>query len=194
MHTPKQAYGFCAVRNSCAKLSAAVMAQLLDAGVPAVLLPTGALAVQKNKRISSFNMAPIKHALKLGLVPVLRGDLVFDEALGASVCSGDQVVSYLCSKLKVARAVFATDVDGVFLEDPKKNRNAKMFRQIRIRDLHFMRDSIGGSKATDVTGGMRGKLAELSGINCPIFVANASEPERITNLLLGKRALSTKIS
>ncbi len=194
VRTPRQALGFCEVRNSCAKLSAAVMAQLLDAGVPAVLLPTGALAVQKNKRISSFNLALVRHALNLGLVPVLRGDMVFDEALGASVCSGDQVVSYLCSKLKVARAVFATDVDGVFLEDPKKNKAAKMFHEIRLRDLHLMRDSVGGSKATDVTGGMRGKLSELSSIKCPIFVANASEPERITNLLLGKRALSTKIS
>jgi len=33
---------------------------------------------------------------------------------------------------------------------------------------------------------MKGKLAELSGINCPVFVANASEPERIKNLLLAK--------
>jgi len=194
VRTPKQAFGFCAVRNSCAKLSAAVMMQLLDAGVPAVLLPTGAVAMQKNKRISSFNLALIKHALKLGLVPVLRGDMVFDEVLGASVCSGDQVVSYLCSKLKVARAVFATDVDGVFTVDPKKDSKAKILRHIRRAQISNISGSVTGSNMEDVTGGMKGKLAELSGINCPVFVANASEPTRITALLLGRTALSTKIS
>ena len=194
VRNPKQAYGFCKVRDSCSKLSAAVMRELLDAGVPAVLLPTGVLAVQKNRRIASFNMEPITNALKMGLVPVLRGDMVFDSALGASVCSGDQVISYLCSKLKVARVVFATDVDGVFTADPKRSKKARMFRKIKLGSINKIAGSLSGAKTADVTGGMKGKLAELRGINATIFVANAGEPERITSLLLGKSALSTKIS
>lgn len=194
VRTSKQAYGFCMVRNSCDRLSAAVMKELLDAGVPAVLLPTGAIAVQRNKRISRFNLGLVRQALKLGLVPVLRGDMVLDEALGASVCSGDQVVSYLCSHLSVSRAVFATDVDGVFTADPKKYKKARMFREIKLDDIDNLSGSLAGAKTADVTGGMKGKLAELKDINSTIFVANAAEPKRITALLLGKTALSTKIS
>jgi len=194
VRTPKQAYGFCKVRNSCAKLSVVVMKELIDAGVPAILLPTGVLATQKNNRIATFNLEPIRNALKLGLVPVLRGDMVFDSALGASVCSGDQVISYLCSKFDVSRAVFATDVDGVFTADPKKDKKARMFREIKISELDRVKGSLAGAKTADVTGGMKGKLAELKDINATIFVANAKEPDRITALLLGKRALSTKIS
>jgi isopentenyl phosphate kinase len=194
VRTPTQAYGFCKVRNSCSKLSSSVMAELIDAGVPAILLPTGVLATQKNNRIASFNMEPIKRALKLGLVPVLLGDMVFDSELGASVCSGDQVISYLCSKFDVARAVFATDVDGVFTADPKTDKKARMFHEIKLGKITKIAGSLHGSKTADVTGGMKGKLAELKDINSTIFVANAKEPERITALLLGKSALSTKIS
>ncbi|VVC03014.1 Isopentenyl phosphate kinase [Candidatus Burarchaeum australiense] len=194
VRTAKQAYGFCEVRNSCARLSAAVMRQLLDADVPAVLLPTGAMAMQKNKRITHFNLALVRHALALGLVPVLRGDMVLDEALGGSVCSGDQVVSYLCSKLNVARAVFGTDVDGVFNVDPKKDNKARMLRKILRAQISNLSGSMPGPSMEDVTGGMKGKLAEFAGIKCPVFVANASKPERITALLLGKSALSTEIS
>ncbi|MFA6036192.1 MAG: hypothetical protein WC759_04510, partial [Candidatus Micrarchaeia archaeon] len=63
VRTPKQAYGYCRVRDSCSKLSASVMRELLDAGVPAVLLPTGAIAIQKNKHISHFHLDMINQAL-----------------------------------------------------------------------------------------------------------------------------------
>ena len=134
----------------------------------------------------------MRSALKHGLVPVLSGDMVFDSALGGSVCSGDQVISCLSSKLKISRVVFATDVDGIFTADPKKKRDAKLIECVSARKLKFKK-SISRAKTTDVTGGMRGKVAELSKIRSKIYVANALKPERIYKLLVGKKALSTRI-
>jgi len=184
VRTPKQACGFCEVRNSCAKLSAAVMAQLLDAEVPAVLLPTGALAVQKNKRISSFNLALVKHALKLGLVPVLRGDMVFDEVLGASVCSGDQIVAYLGKK--ASRIIMASNVEGVMAD-------GKLVKLITRGNFSSISRHLRGSSAADVTGGMAGKIKEIMAIKKTAYVVDARKPARVTALLLGKKAICTKI-
>jgi len=69
------------------------------------------------------------------------------------VCSGDQVVSYLCSKLKVARAVFATDVDGIFTVDPKKDSKAKILRSIRRAQIKQMKGSVTGSNMEDLRAG-----------------------------------------
>jgi len=193
VRTKRQKTGFRKTQESVARLSKVVMRELFRAKVPAVLFPTHSLVSQRRGRISSFNLAPVKAALKAGLVPVMGGDMVPDSALGGSVCSGDQVISYLCSKLRVSRAVFATDVDGVFTADPKKKRNAKMFREIRARHLHKLSGSLEGAKTADVTGGMKGKVAELARIKSDIYVANASKPDRIFRLLIGKRALSTRI-
>jgi len=193
VRTKRQKIGFRKTQESVAKLSTIVMRELLHAKVPAVLFPTYSLLSQRRGRISHFNLAPVKAALKAGLVPVMSGDMVSDSALGGSVCSGDQVISYLCSKLKIARTVFATDVDGVFTADPKKNKKAKLFTSICLCNLRKLRGSLGSSRHADVTGGMKGKLAELAGIKSNIYVANASKPDRIHKLLTGKKALSTRI-
>jgi len=192
VRSKRQKFGFCKTRESVSALSSVIMHELLRAGVPAVLLPTCSLVEQCKGRISKFNLKPVRSALKHGLVPVLSGDMVFDSALGGSVCSGDQVISCLSSKLKISRVVFATDVDGIFTADPKKKRDAKLIECVSARKLKFKK-SISRAKTTDVTGGMRGKVAELSKIRSKIYVANALKPERIYKLLVGKKALSTRI-
>ena len=192
VRTGRDRFGFCKTRESVAKLSAIIMKELLRAGVPAVLLPTCSLVSQRKGRISSFNLEPVRTALRQGFVPVMSGDMVFDSALGGSVCSGDQVISYHCSKLKISRVVFATDVDGIFTADPKKNKKAKLFGCISAQRLQSSK-SVEGAKTTDVTRGMRGKVAELASIKSKVHVANALKPDRIYKLLVGKKAKSTRI-
>ncbi|MEM3400387.1 MAG: isopentenyl phosphate kinase, partial [Candidatus Micrarchaeia archaeon] len=80
-----QLRGFAITHNSVALLSGLINGALIHHGVPAVSLPPLALLRQKKKRISHFNIVPTRILLKNGFVPLLHGDIVFDEAIGCSV-------------------------------------------------------------------------------------------------------------
>jgi len=123
--------------------------------------------------------------LKDGYVPVLFGDMIPDATLGCSVCSGDQIVAYFARHAK--RVVMATNVDGVLVHGkvvPKITR--KNFASVS-RHLHC-------SGAPDVTGGMEGKIREIMKCRAPAYIVNARKPARVLALLLGKKAVSTRIN
>eukprot|EP00665_Eupelagonemidae_sp_cell47_P002310 gene2309-516_t len=65
-------------------------------------------------------VSDVRALLALGMTPVLHGDCVLDEERGAAVLGGDAVMAALCCSraLRVERAVFLTDVDGVFDRPP----------------------------------------------------------------------------
>jgi isopentenyl phosphate kinase len=175
----------CALTNaSCARLSSLVVQALLKKGVPAISLAPCALIISSNKRISSFNTKPIKEALKSGYVPVLYGDMVPDKKLCYSVCSGDQIISYLGKR--ASRIVMATNVDGVLA-------GGKVVPLITRRNFAKIAPHLRESGKPDVTGGMAGKIKEIMKCRCPSHIVNARKPDRVAALLLGKKAVSTKI-
>jgi len=174
------------VQDACAELSALVAGALKKQGVPAVSVAPHSIAVSKSKRISSLDEKPVFSLLSAGKLPVLYGDMVMDEELGFSVLSGDQLVAYLAKWAD--RVVMASDVDGIFAE-------GKLVPKITGKNFARIRAHLSGSKTPDVTGGMAGKIAELeaAGVKAPIFIVNARYPERVKALLLGKKAICTKI-
>ncbi|MEM4633893.1 MAG: hypothetical protein QW275_01940, partial [Candidatus Anstonellaceae archaeon] len=158
---------------------------LLQNSVPAISFPPACLIVSKDKKIAHFNASPVLSALKLGMMPILYGDMVPDKSLGFSVCSGDQIARHL-GKM-ASKIIFATDVDGVFAE-------GKLVQEINRENFPKLRQHIGKSRSPDVTGGMEGKIAQLKGIGKPAYIVNARKPNRILNLLLGRKAICTKIT
>lgn len=171
--------------EACAKLSSLVISALRKKRVPAVSLPPIELIVSKKRRIMRFSTAPIYAALHAGKLPVLYGDMVPDSRLGFSVCSGDQIVAYLGRKAK--RLVFASNVKGVMA-------GGKLVPRITRRSFASIAHHLGGSSSADVTGGMAGKIREIMAIRQPAYIVDARKPERVAALLLGKKAVCTKIS
>lgn len=172
------------VQNSCKELAKLIAENLTKNGVPAVVFNPHKLIVSSNKRIERFEVKPVVSALKKGLLPILYGDMVPDKKLGYSVCSGDQIVAWLGKKAE--RIVFATDVDGVFVK-------GKLLKTITTSRLPKLMSEIGGSAATDVTGGMAGKIMEIAKIGKTAFIVNARKPKRIARLLLGKETICTRL-
>ena len=98
-------------------------------------------------------------------MPVLHGDVVMDRLRGSCIVSGDQLVTHLAAALKSRRVGLATDVPGVLA-------NGSVVPRIDRSTVESL--DVGWSGNTDVTGGMRGKLAELlaladAGIDSHIF-------------------------
>jgi isopentenyl phosphate kinase len=146
-------------------LNAAVVDALRNAGVEAIGIHPLDLALAEDGRLVSFETRHIAEMTDHGIVPVLHGDVVMDRLRGSCIVSGDQLVTRLAGALGSRRVGLATDVPGVLQDGrvvPRIDRNT-------AESL-----VVGGSGNTDVTGGMRGKIAELlaladAGIESHIF-------------------------
>jgi isopentenyl phosphate kinase len=133
-------------------LNGVVVRALRDKGVEAIGIHPLDSAVAEEGRLVSFATPPLVLLQERGIVPVLHGDVVMDRVWGASIVSGDQLVSYLAASLGVTRVGMATDVPGVLQE-------GKVIPRL-FADMAGSVDA-GESTHTDVTGGMRGKIGEL---------------------------------
>jgi isopentenyl phosphate kinase len=183
--TPAQKLASAQTHSACASLSSIVTNALLAAGVSAISIPPAAIIKSENKRISEFNDAVVFAYLQEGFVPVLYGDMVPDSELGFSVCSGDQIVSYLGKKAD--RLVFATNVDGVMAD-------GKLVEKITAKNFPDIQKHLASSSSPDVTGGMAGKVKEIMSVKKPSFIVNASYPDRIVAIFGNKKTKCTEIS
>ncbi|HZD44226.1 MAG TPA: isopentenyl phosphate kinase [Methanomicrobiales archaeon] len=140
------------IHRAVQRLNDAVVACLQGAGVNAVGLPPLGAAVARNGRLVSYDMEPARMMLQEGIVPVLHGDVVMDADMGASIISGDQILVHVAITLKAAKVGLATDVAGVL-------DGGRVIPKIGPATVASL--PIGNSSHTDVTGGMKGKVAEL---------------------------------
>lgn len=139
----------------------------------------------------------VSKEIEKGKIPVFHGDMVpckgrkgFD---GLDVLSADRALPQVAIELKAKRIVTATDIDGLYKEDPKKNSKAEFIPLIRAREeIELKKDKEKG----DVTGRMPQKLEELKeaarfGIEARIV--NGLVEERIRKALLGEECKCTLI-
>jgi isopentenyl phosphate kinase len=108
---------------------------------------------------------PSQHVLSLlesGFVPVIHGDIVTTAEKGATIVSGDELVTNLSNSIPTKRIGFCTSTPGVL--DPSGNVIPRLSSQQKGNS------SITHSSATDVTGGMAGKIKELANTNAPVSI------------------------
>lgn len=166
-------------------LSIMLCDSFLKRGLPVYPISSGSVLMQKGGRISSFKVDLIRKLLEKDIIPVLHGDVAIDEDTQFSICSGDQIISYLSNKLPTKRILFLTDVDGVYTEDPKLSPNAELFRLLKKRDIQRVKFSTENYQV-DVTGLMRGKLKEITKIKGPVLVFNGNKNGNLLRALHGE--------
>lgn len=176
--------GIYETHRAVARLNDQVVMSLRKAGTEAVGVHLLSAGYADNGRLVSCEFPQIGAMIGLGIVPVLHGDIVMDLTKGASIISGDQLVSRLPGPLGIARIGVATDVPGVLSD-------GEVVREITPKSMGDL--EIGVSGHTDVTGGMSGKVRELlllaeQGICSDIFHAS-----RIGDFLDGKPHGGTRV-
>lgn len=177
------------------ELRAEVTTTLQDEGVAVNLFHVSSIAVAKKGHIASMPLDAIKGYVKVGMIPVLGGDVVADTEMGFSVGSGDQVAVILAKELGATDLVFATDVDGVYDSDPKKNPGARLIPEVSLSKALASASGTSG----DASGAMKGKMsaiAELApemkaGMN--VSIISMMEPGRLRGLLHGEPVKATRI-
>ncbi len=190
-----QIEGISETHQSMEGLNYRVVDSLRRAGLPAVAFQPSAGGVLRNGRLVSFPIYVLKELLKLGIVPVAYGDVLFDREKGVSILSGDHLVPYLAKKLNADRVILVADVPGIFDRDPKKNKDAKIIKELGRKNVGLVKE-IGSAKGVDVTGGMKGKLGELlrlAGMGIESEIVCGFEDGTLKRALLGERGLGTII-
>jgi len=137
---------------------------LVQNGLRIVSVRASSMVIQKNGKIVLSFLEAIRLVLRNRCIPLLHGDMVFDEDLNMSVCSGDNLAALLSDRFCASSLLFASDVDGIYDKDPHRCKDAKKIHAIALNDILKNKNiQLEGSHHVDVTGGLYGKIASLSG-------------------------------
>ncbi|WP_234711207.1 isopentenyl phosphate kinase [Nostoc punctiforme] len=120
--------GFCLVHQDALDLNFLLAKSFLQVGLPVVSLPPISMIITHNKKLLKSDFSGIESSLQAGLIPLVFGDVVLDQAIGGTVFSTDAMLAelakyfYLQGKFKV-RLINVGNYAGVY--DRAKVLNVK---------------------------------------------------------------------
>ena len=164
------------VHRAMTTLNRFVRARLHDRDVPAVPVHPLSAASRDAGGELTLPTDQVETLLDEGFVPVLHGDGVAHAGEGVTVLSGDEVVTSLAASLDADRVGLCSTVPGVLDGDDTVIPTVESFDAVA--------DVLGASDATDVSGGMAGKVQELLALEPP---ASIFGPEALGAFLDGER-------
>jgi isopentenyl phosphate kinase len=173
---------------SAQRLNRLVTDIFLEQQVPVVSMQPSASARTRDGELYALAVANIRTALAHNLIPLIYGDVAFDDTLDMAITSTDALFAYLAPVLNPARIIYVTAVSGIYTSDPLKNPDAHLIREITPATFEEIRAHVGEAHGVDVTGGMLDKLARSVALvqsfpNIEILIV-AARPEMILNSLL----------
>ena len=181
------------VQRDVRELDLRVLEALIDNGVSAVSVPPAASSTFDGGAVTSFDSGAFGSLLGLGLTPVTFGDVVPDESMGFSICSGDLMMLELAKAFRPRLAVFCADVDGVYDKDPKLHKGAEL---LPVVDSSALGRFSGRSVNADVTGSMKGKLERMLAISShceKCMIVNGNVRGRLEGAVRGRKVVSTAV-
>ena len=189
VHDARGWQGFAEVWYQASTLNRFVVDALHKAGVPAMTFSPSANVVASDGQVALWETTPIRMALANGLLPVIHGDVVFDELRGGTILSTEDLFAHLARQLFPNRMLLAGLEAGVWEDFPART---VLVNEIRPHVYEKMRDRVGESVSADVTGGMAAKVEqmlelvrELPGLTAQIF--SAEEEGYLSRALAGER-------
>ncbi|MFZ1395589.1 MAG: isopentenyl phosphate kinase [Candidatus Promineifilaceae bacterium] len=144
--------GFAEVSDAAARLNRQVLAALLAADVAAVSLSPSASVGCVDGRIQTIATQPVQAALDAGMVPVVYGDVAFDAVRGGTIVSTEEVMMALAGEIRPSWLLLAGETTGVY------DQSGQVIAAISRANYAEIEAALGGSRGTDVTGGMASKV------------------------------------
>ena len=187
--------GFAEVWYQASSLNRYVMEALHKAGLRTIALPPSANVIASDGQVSVWETTPIRMALAVGIVPVIFGDVVFDEVRGGTILSTESLFNFLVKALHPDRILLAGLEDAVWEDFPARTRRIERITPSTFDDI---KHGVGQSASADVTGGMEAKVREMlelaqenPGLKIQIF--SGVGPGNLARALAGE-TLGTEIS
>jgi isopentenyl phosphate kinase len=151
-------HGFTEVWYQASALNRLVTEALLRAGVPALTIsPLSGISTRERKGMT-WDLNPIRAALDHHLLPVVHGDVVFDDVLGGTILSTEELFVYLGRQLRPGRILLAGLEAGVWEDFPTRR---KIIPEITPINFPQKAAGLGPAAGKDVTGGMRTKVSQM---------------------------------
>jgi isopentenyl phosphate kinase len=188
VRTEREWKGFVEVWRAAWDLHRIVMDALQKAGVPAVSFPPSGMVTASDGRIACWDLTPMRSALKNGLLPVLYGDVVFDNVRGGTILSTEDLFYHLGLQMRPGRILLAGIEPGVWEDYPENTRLLEVITPEKYDDLVA---KILGSTAVDVTGGMSTKVKRnldlvIKNQDLQVLIFSGKEKGSIRDALLNK--------
>lgn len=185
--------GFTKVAHAASALSQLVLSEFIKADVPAFRVQPSASITAYDGQVQEMNTVVIRSALNHDLIPLIHGDVAYDEIRGGTIVSTETIFSYLVQELDISRIILLGEVDGVF------DSEGQVIDHITPASFEFVKSALGGSGGVDVTGGMIQKVLDMltlvrhkSDLN--IIIANGTTPNMLVDLICNDQKLGTTIS
>lgn len=180
--------GFAEVWYQASKLNRFVVQALNEAGIPAMTFSPAASVWAVNGRVAQWDLSPIKYALEGGILPVVHGDVIFDQVKGGTILSTEELFEHLARKLRPRRILLAGLEEGVWADFPARKH---IVQRVTRESFEQIRQSTGEASGADVTGGMESKVRQMlelvetiPGLTVQIF--SGEIPENLGKALLGE--------
>jgi isopentenyl phosphate kinase len=180
--------GFSEVWYQASSLNRLVVDSLHRYGLPAVTFSPLASVIAHDGIVSTWNTLPIQTALERGLLPVIHGDVVFDEIRGGTILSTEDLFAYLAGELSPKRILLAGLETGVWADFPARKH---LLMEITPKNLAQQVGNISAAEGMDVTGGMFSKVTKMLDLlkefpSLEILIFSGEEPGNIRRVLLGE--------
>lgn len=187
--------GFIEVWRAARELNQIVIESLSDAGLPVIAFPPSAGIIAHNRDLQSWDTLPMQMALSHVLIPVVAGDVIFDQAIGGTIFSTEEVFHYLAEKLHPTEILLAGLDRGVY-ENPEHPE--KIISRITPDLFSKIEPVVQGAAVADVTGGMLSKVQWMLSLvskvpQLKVHIFSGVEPDNIQKALSGED-LGTMIS
>lgn len=189
-------FGLSEINFYVKKLNLLIVEKLLEKNISAVSFSPSSFIFSKNNKLKKIFLDPIINALNQDIIPVVFGDIIFDEKLNSVIFSTERIFEELIKKLKdyyqVKTIIYCSDIDGVYDSQKKviEKINKKNFLKIKKELENY-------SKKFDVTGGIIHKIKEslkiASKFKIKSVILNGVKDDRLLKFFKGEKIVSTII-
>lgn len=160
-------------------------------GLPCFTLPPRFITKSNNGIVDYFNFDFIIYLLNKKIIPVLHGDIIFDDIHDYYACSSDFFVPILAEKFNPYFVIFLTNVDGIYENYPPLI-NENHLRSINISFLDKMKNKYKAGHSD-----MFGKLEYA--FKCITFthkccIINGNIKNNLTNVLNNSEFIGTVLN
>lgn len=158
VHSAEEWQGFAEVWYDAAHLNRIVIETLHQVHLPALAFPPSTSAITAARRIKQWDIAPLQQALEHRLLPVVYGDVTFDTEMGGTILSTEEIMTHLAAPFQPRKILLAGQEPGVWADYPQRKEIIPEITPGSYPDDH---SSLQQAGATDVTGGMAGKVRQM---------------------------------
>lgn len=193
INSSEKRYGFAVVQESVKTLNKIVVDELLKEKIPAVSMHQSSMLFASNGKLADIFTESLEGFIRLGIIPVVYGDIVYDQKKDSHIFSTEDAFLFLIEKLaeksyKTEKVIYLTTVNGVL---GKKGNVVP-----RIKNKMLFRKTLFKTEGFDVTGGMKHKVEQaliLAKKGIKIYITNGNLFNALYSALYNKNFKGTII-